>query len=337
MKVKRNLFLASLCVLFLVCYYIMNQTYDELARYPYATEENHDLILHYLDEKDIDFLLAQNVKPEQFLPYVECAGFQLEHTLWYDKAMQLQPADASYIVQFIETWKNEFTFHEMDTLLSAYLYADLAVYFENGDPFVEYASLMVDPSDLLSDLHAETSVYTYVPADLVALKELPHVNVNSTDKEVYVREAMVKPLEALSEAMSEACGVLNYDLIIVSGYVSYEEQKQLYQNALLQYGADQFLQYEDYPGHSEKQLGYTVRFAIAGVSDLQTVTESEQAKWLREHAYEYGFIVRYPSGKEAITQKQAQPLTLRYVGEEAAKEMRDHDWTWEEWVKRNEQ
>lgn len=87
MKVKRNLFLASLCVLFLVCYYIMNQTYDELARYPYATEENHDLILHYLDEKDIDFLLAQNVKPEQFLPYVECAGFQLEHTLWYDKAM----------------------------------------------------------------------------------------------------------------------------------------------------------------------------------------------------------------------------------------------------------
>ena len=65
MKVKRNLFLASLCVLFLVCYYIMNQTYDELARYPYATEENHDLILHYLDEKDIDFLLAQNVKPER--------------------------------------------------------------------------------------------------------------------------------------------------------------------------------------------------------------------------------------------------------------------------------
>ena len=76
----------------------------------------------------------------------------------------------------------------------------------NGDPFVEHASLMVDPSDLLSDLHAETSVYTYVPADLVALKELPHVNVNSTDKEVYVREAMVKPLEALSEAMSEASG-----------------------------------------------------------------------------------------------------------------------------------
>ena len=47
MKVKKNLFLASICVLFLVCYYIMNQTYDELARYPYATEENHDLILHW--------------------------------------------------------------------------------------------------------------------------------------------------------------------------------------------------------------------------------------------------------------------------------------------------
>lgn len=330
MKTKRNLFIVSLCVLFMVCYYIMNQTYDELARYPYATEENHDLILGHLNDKDIDILLAQNIKPEQFLPYVDYEGFNLKNTLWYDKAMKIQPADASYIVQFIETWKDKFTFNDMSYLLDAYRYDTLVDFFTNGDPFVKKADLIINPNDLMTDLKENRTIYHYEPSDLVALDMLPHVNINSDNKKVYLREQVIEPLKDMCTTMTLVSGKENYDMIIVGGYVSYEDQKTLYQNALLQYGAKEFKKYEAYPGHSEKQLGFVVQFSIAGNQDLQQIQESEQVKWLNEHAHEYGFIIRYPLGKEGITKKVAQPLTLRYVGKAKAKEMKEHNWTWEE-------
>ena len=337
MKVKRYLFLIALSILFVVCFYKMNETYDELARYPYATSENHDLILKYLNEKDIDYLLAQNIRPEQFLPYVECEGFQLHKTLWYDKAMTLQNADASSIVSFINTWNEHFTFKEMDGLFTNYTYDQLQAFFTQGDEFVEGAKLLTNPSDPMTVLTDQVSLYRYVPNDLTKITSFPSVNINQTaSKEVYVREAVIEPLAKMAEALTQASGKTNYDLIVVGGFVPYEEQMTLYQNALLQYGAEQFQQYEDYPGHSENQLGFSVRFSIAGLNSLEEIMQSEQVAWLNAHAHEYGFIVRYPLEKEAIAGKAAQPLTLRYVGEETATKLKEKNFTLEEMSEQHE-
>ena len=97
-------------------------------------------------------------------------------------------------------------------------------------------------------------------------------------------------------------------MIVTAAYVSYEDQQPLYEAALLHYGQDTFMKYEDYPGYSEHQLGYTVTFTVARedgkVPDLEAQGKEEQAKWLAENAYKYGFIVRYPKDKEARTGKQ---------------------------------
>ncbi len=73
------------------------------------------------------------------------------------------------------------------------------------------------------------------------------------------------------------------------------------------------------PGASEHQLGLAIDF----VSDTYVVldegfAETSAGIWLEEHCAEYGFILRYPKGKEYITSIEFEPWHFRYVGKEAA-------------------
>ena len=64
---------------------------------------------------------------------------------------------------------------------------------------------------------------------------------------------------------------------------------------------------------------YETKYIISQ-TQKQEIIESEQVKWLNEHAREYGFIIRYPKEAEAKTGKFYQPLTLRYVGDKTLEE-----------------
>lgn len=78
------------------------------------------------------------------------------------------------------------------------------------------------------------------------------------------------------------------------------------------------------PGCSEHEVG----LALDITSDtfiplLQGFADTEEGKWLEEHSHEYGFILRYPSGKEYITGIEYEPWHFRYVGREAAAVIKD--------------
>lgn len=66
------------------------------------------------------------------------------------------------------------------------------------------------------------------------------------------------------------------------------------------------------------------------VPDVATQKESETLMWLWEHSWEYGFIVRYPEGKEDITGHEFEPWHFRYVGKDVAEYMHDNDLCFEE-------
>ena len=71
MKIKRMLFIIVLIALFGGCFYAMNQHYDELARYPYElTQKQRDIVLEHLDTEQINYLLAQKIEPDEFLPFI---------------------------------------------------------------------------------------------------------------------------------------------------------------------------------------------------------------------------------------------------------------------------
>ena len=88
-----------------------------------------------------------------------------------------------------------------------------------------------------------------------------------------------------------------------------------------------------YPGTSEHELGLAVDIVAI---DHQTLDDSyaqtPEAKWLREHCAEYGFILRYPSGKSEITGVIFEPWHFRYVGREAAVQIMSQGITLEEYL-----
>ncbi len=117
-------------------------------------------------------------------------------------------------------------------------------------------------------------------------------------------------------------------LIICSAYRDYKKQSELVQNSmeeLIQAGCDyteaywKTSQYHAMVGRSEHHTGLAVDLVGASHQTLdEDQADTPEGKWLRSHAHEYGFILRYPAGKEEITGIFYESWHYRYVGEPAA-------------------
>lgn len=87
------------------------------------------------------------------------------------------------------------------------------------------------------------------------------------------------------------------------------------------------------PGESEHNTGLCVDLLGAGYSSLeQSFANTEAYTWLRAHCADYGFILRYPKEKEAVTAVIFEPWHYRYVGVETAKEIMSRGLCLEEYV-----
>ncbi|MBQ4263632.1 MAG: M15 family metallopeptidase [Bacilli bacterium] len=118
-----------------------------------------------------------------------------------------------------------------------------------------------------------------------------------------------------------------YNLTVISGYRTQSLQNTLFTNSEKKNGLEHALMYSAKPGHSEHQTGYA--------ADLNSVEESfadtKEYTWLKENAYKYGFIERYPKGKEFITGYGYEPWHYRYVGINAATIIQNEQITFEEY------
>ena len=88
-----------------------------------------------------------------------------------------------------------------------------------------------------------------------------------------------------------------------------------------------------WPGESEHATGLAMDIVssdYAGLDEKQGETDDQ--KWLMEHCYEYGFILRYPKDKSEDTGIIYEPWHYRYVGVEAALAIRDQGVTLEEYL-----
>lgn len=99
-------------------------------------------------------------------------------------------------------------------------------------------------------------------------------------------------------------------LTLRSGFRSYERQKTLYNNYVKQDGVAEADRYSARPGHSEHQSG--LAFDLNSLE--QSFGETAEGKWLAENCHKYGFIIRYPQGKENITGYMYEPWHVRYLG-----------------------
>ena len=134
----------------------------------------------------------------------------------------------------------------------------------------------------------------------------PGENPNAGEK---VRE-LIKKMQELGFSISNQ----------YSGFRSYEYQTKLYQNYVNKDGKEAADTYSARPGYSEHQTGLAFDILNGAGGLLGDNPQDEKAiEWLHSHAHEYGFIVRFQEGKEAITGYQAEAWHLRYVGDIAEK------------------
>lgn len=323
MKTKRIVFIIVLTIIFVLCFQSMNTRYNPLARYSYndqLSSEEKELIIQHMNNEDIDYMIQAKLKPEQYLKYIEIEGFSVKNTLYYEKCEEIQKADIEYIIHFVNTYKKKLSYKTLDRLISSYSYATLEEFFNGAYPYDKEAILIKDPQNIHTMIQNGQTVYKYVPKNLVNIdRSIVPIASLTNHENLQIQEEVIEPLKALCNALSLEMKETSGGLILTSAYVSYEDQIHLYEEALLKYGIDNVHYYEDKPGQSEHQLGYTLRFHIASLSE-EEIIESEQVKWLNEHAREYGFIIRYPKEAEAKTGKFYQPLTLRYVGDKTLEE-----------------
>lgn len=114
--------------------------------------------------------------------------------------------------------------------------------------------------------------------------------------------------------MKEEASKLGYTLKISSGYRSYKVQVDLYNNYVKNDGKEAADTYSARAGYSEHQSGLC--FDVNGVN--YKFLETPTGKWVNENAHKYGFILRFPEGKDDITGYKFEAWHYRYVGVELA-------------------
>ncbi len=136
------------------------------------------------------------------------------------------------------------------------------------------------------------------------------------------------------QSFIDAARAEGLSVYLSSSYRSYSEQSYLYNRKVEQYGDPAVAAtIVAPPGTSEHQSGL-----CADITDIYYATKDRSLentalfKWMYAHCHEYGFILRYPDGKQDITGIIYEPWHFRYVGTEAAEYIMQNDLTFEEFV-----
>lgn len=143
-------------------------------------------------------------------------------------------------------------------------------------------------------------------------------------------------------AMLAACRKEGLRPVICSAYRPQATQERLYKNKIARlryagYSQEKAVQeagrWVAVPGTSEHQTGLALDIVAASYQVLDQKQESTaEQKWLMEHCWEYGFILRYPSDKSEITGIGYEPWHYRYVGRDTAIAVRDSGLCFEEYL-----
>ncbi|QCR33989.1 M15 family metallopeptidase [Lysinibacillus sp. SGAir0095] len=168
---------------------------------------------------------------------------------------------------------------------------------------------------------------TFVEGVLIANKKYPLPSTFAPGESEEARNAF--------EQMATDARIAGFELVAFSSYRSFEYQDTLYHNYVNRDGQDNADRYSARPGYSEHQTGLAFDIGEKGKEDLwltEEFGETEAGKWLVENAHKYGFILRYPQGKEEITGYMYESWHFRYLGVDLAGKVKQANVTLEEYL-----
>ena len=200
----------------------------------------------------------------------------------------------------------------------------IIIYVNAGLDFPFYTNITFSP--FLNSIYLIANKHyaldkNYVPSNLVSLNSKYNLGKNNQ---------LVKEAKEAFENLCQAAEKQGYHIRAISGYRSYEYQKQLYDKYVAQDGIEKADSYSARPGHSDHQTGLAVDVSNESVPYTSFETTNE-FRWMQKNAYLYGFILRFPQGKEKITGYQYESWHYRYVGIDIATYIQENKVTFEEY------
>lgn len=205
----------------------------------------------------------------------------------------------------------------------------LSAGFFNEIVTVDGKNIIQNPANHLVLVNKQFSLPDgYAPEDL----KKPNVKFSFGEQDIekaYLRLEAANALEAMfTEAKNN-----EVHLFAVSGYRSYDRQKSVFDAEVNKYGEEKAVQAVAFPGSSEHQTGLAMDISSqsANFELTEQFGETIEGKWAAENAHRFGFILRYPKGKESITGYKFEPWHFRYVGKEAATILYEKQLTLEEY------
>ncbi|MBU8878924.1 M15 family metallopeptidase [Bacillus sp. FJAT-29790] len=201
--------------------------------------------------------------------------------------------------------------------------------FFNEIKVVDGKNFIQNPTNVMVLVNKQFSLPDgYAPEDLVR----PNVPFSFGDQDLeksYMRQEAATALEKMF-ADAKMNGI---DLFAVSGYRSYARQSTIFDAEVNKFGKEKAVQAVAIPGSSEHQTGLAMDLSSpsANYELSEEFGETKEGKWIAENAHRFGFILRYPKGKEDITGYMFEPWHFRYVGTPAAAVIYEKKLTLEEY------
>ena len=187
------------------------------------------------------------------------------------------------------------------------------------DNMMDYTILVNKQNPLSSD---------YVPEGLVEIHEPTGCKLDKT----YVNRLNVEVYKAFKK-MQKAALKEGYEIFVDSSYRTYEYQERVFNKTVSDKGMEYAKMYVAQPGGSEHQTGLAMDIIFRRNNEMieEQKEDDPEIQWLFANAHKYGFILRYPKGKEKVTGVNFEPWHFRYVGQELSEKLFASDMTLEEY------
>lgn len=158
----------------------------------------------------------------------------------------------------------------------------------------------------------------FIPENLVEYPEFNGVKIDPTIKTLVPEQVLQEFMLLKQDALQ-----LGYEFVIDSCYRSYNYQQVVFEHVANEKGLSHAQKYVALPCTSEHQTGLAIDVALISNGEYNDQFDDTypEIKWLHENCWKYGFIVRYPLGKEDITGFNYECWHIRYVGRQIAQDM----------------
>lgn len=277
--------------------YLYEQTYEyKLTEHGYTLEETKKLLKFYQKEEDREYLLNHE-KNTYILELIDEKYFinkNLERYLAYYK--ENKNTEVKDVIAIVNV-NRDYNYYEHDI---------------ESDTTKRKLLIVNKYYKLTKEFQPE---------------ELTKINTQyAYDGNAITKEALDAYISMWQEAKNS-----ELQLIINSSYRDYQEQEDVYKRFKASYGEREADKVAARPGHSEHQSGLAIDVFEINNQSTKTFEESPAYTWLKENAYRFGFIERYPKEKEYLTGYSFESWHWRYVGTEAAKIIQEENITYDEY------